>query len=305
MTTTVPAAPAPPAPGSGLPARPRSQRVRLARLARRLGVRGLLGLAILAIVITLTIFGPLLAPHDPARQNYTALMRPPSADYLLGTDNLGRDVLSRIIYGAQASVQVGLLAVSLVLVLGILLGLPSGYYGGMVDRLIMGLTDGLLAFPALVLALSITAALGPGLNNLIVAIGITTTPAFARLLRGQVLTVREREFVLAARCIGGSDFSIATRHVFPNTISPLIVQFSVSVGGAILTEAALSFLGLGVQPPTPSWGSMLREGYGFMDRAIWFPLSAGAAITLTVLGASFVGDALRDVLDVRARSDFR
>lgn len=268
-----------------------------------MGVRGVLGAGMVALITAVAIFAPMLAPYDPGKQDYTAIMKPPSATHLLGTDNLGRDVYTRVLYGAQASVRVGLLAVSLALMLGILLGLPSGYFGGRLDRLITGLLDALLAFPGLVLALSITAALGPGINNLIVAIGITATPTFGRLLRAQVLSLREREFVQAARCLGASDLRIALRHIFPNAISPLIVQFSVAVGAAILTEANLSFLGLGVQPPAPSWGSMLREGYGFMDRAIWFPLSAGMIITLTVLGASFLGDALRDLFDVRARAD--
>jgi ABC-type dipeptide/oligopeptide/nickel transport system permease subunit len=261
------------------------------------------GACIVVLIAAVASIAPLLSPYDPGKQDYGAILKAPSAAHLLGTDNLGRDVFSRIVYGAQASVRVGLLAVSLALVLGILLGLPSGYFGGRIDRVITGLFDALLACPGLVLALSITAALGPGINNLIVAIGITATPTFGRLLRAQVLTVREREFVIAARCLGSTDLRLALRHIFPNTVSPLIVQFSVAVGAAILTEANLSFLGLGVQPPMPSWGSMLREGYGFMDRAIWFPLSAGMVITLTVLGASFLGDSLRDLFDVRTRRD--
>ncbi len=265
----------------------------------------MLGACIIALAVLVAVFAPLLAPYDPAKQDYSAILKAPSVTHLLGTDNLGRDVLARVIFGAQASMRVGLFAVSLALVLGILLGLPSGYFGGLTDRVITGVLDGLLAFPALVLALSITAALGPGINNLIVAIGITTTPAFARLLRAQVLTIREHEFVIAARCLGGSDLRIAARHVFPNALSPLIVQFSISVGAAILTEASLSFLGLGVRPPVPSWGSMLQEGFGFVDRAAWYPVSAGMAITLTVLGASFLGDALRDLLDVRTRVETR
>ena len=268
-----------------------------------MGVRGVLGLGMVTLVTAVAILAPVLAPYDVGKQDYTVIMKPPSPAHLLGTDNLGRDVYTRILYGAQASVRVGILAVSLALILGILLGLPSGYFGGRVDRLITGFLDALLAFPGLVLALSITAALGPGINNLIVAIGITATPTFGRLLRAQVLTIREREFIQAARCLGASHLRIALRHIFPNAISPLIVQFSVAVGAAILTEANLSFLGLGVPPPAPSWGSMLREGYGFMDRAMWFPLSAGMIITLTVLGASFVGDALRDLFDVRSRAD--
>ena len=283
--------------------RSRSWRARSSRVIRRFGVRGVLGAATVVLITAVAILAPVLAPYDPGKQDYTAIMKAPTAAHLLGTDNLGRDVFTRIIYGAQASVRVGLLAVSLALVLGILLGLPSGYFGGRTDKIITGLLDALLAFPGLVLALSITAALGPGINNLIVAIGVTATPTFGRLLRAQVLTLREREFIQAARCLGASHARIALRHIFPNAISPLIVQFSVAVGAAILTEANLSFLGLGVQPPAPSWGSMLREGYGFMDRAIWFPVSAGMIITLTVLGASFLGDALRDLFDVRARAD--
>ncbi|MCC7368321.1 MAG: ABC transporter permease [Chloroflexi bacterium] len=283
--------------------RSRSRQARLRRLVLRMGVRGVLGFCMVTAITLVAFLAPVLAPYDPGKQDYTAIMKPPSAAHLLGTDNLGRDVLTRVIYGAQASVRVGLMAVTLALVLGTMIGLPSGYFGGWVDKVIMGLMDAQLAFPGLVLALGITAALGPGLNNLIVAIGITATPTFGRLLRAQVLTLREREFIQAARCIGSSDLRIALRHILPNAVSPLIVQFSVAVGAAILTEANLSFLGLGVQPPAPSWGSMLREGYGFMDRAMWFPLSAGTVITLTVLGASFLGDSLRDLFDVRARAD--
>jgi len=278
-------------------------RERLSRVLRYVGVRGQLGAAIVALITAAALLAPVLSPYDPSKQDYAAIMKAPSMVHLLGTDNLGRDVFSRVLFGAQASVRVGLLAVSLALMLGIALGLPSGYFGGRTDRIIMGLLDALLAFPSLVLALSITAALGAGINNLVVAIGITATPTFGRLLRGQVLAVREREFVLAARCLGAGHARVALRHIFPNAVGPLIVQFSVAVGAAILTEANLSFLGLGVQPPAPSWGSMLREGYGFMDRALWFPLSAGTIITLTVLGASLLGDALRDVFDVRARSE--
>lgn len=272
-----------------------------ARWVRRLGVRGLVGFWMLLAVILVALLAPVLAPYDYAKQDYEALLHAPSLQHPLGTDNLGRDVLSRIIIGAQVSVKVGILAVILALALGILLGLPSGYFGGAIDRVINGLLDALLAFPALVLALSITAVLGPGENNLVVAIGITSTPAFARLLRAQVLVVREQDYVLAARSLGANHLRLALRHVFPNSMTPLLVQFSLSIGFAMLTEAGLSFLGLGVQPPQPSWGSMLREGYSYASQAPWFPVSAGMAITLAVLGANFLGDGLRDLLDVRLR----
>jgi peptide/nickel transport system permease protein len=188
-----------------------------------MGVRGVLGLCVVGLVTLVAALAPVIAPYDVGKQDYTAIMKPPSPAHLLGTDNLGRDVYSRVVYGAQASVRVGLMAVSLALVLGTLVGLPSGYFGGWVDRVIMGLLDAQLAFPGLVLALAITAALGPGLNNLIVAIGITAMPTFGRLLRAQVLTIREREFVQAAHCLGASDLRIALRHILPNAVSPLIV----------------------------------------------------------------------------------
>jgi peptide/nickel transport system permease protein len=218
---------------------------------------------------------------------------------LLGTDENGRDVLSRILYGTRISLMAGVFSVAIAVVLGVGSGLISGYFGGRLDNIIMRFMDALLAFPTLVLALAITAALGPGLRNAMIAIGIVYTPLFARLTRGQVLSVREREFVEAARTIGSGHLRIMAQHILPNVFAPLIVQISLSIALAILAEATLSFLGLGVQPPEPSWGSMVSRGKDYLDLAPWLAFAPGAAILMAVIGFNFLGDAIRDALDPR------
>ncbi|HEY7909380.1 MAG TPA: ABC transporter permease, partial [Thermomicrobiales bacterium] len=215
---------------------------------------------------------------------------------------LGRDTLSRVIYGARISLEVGIIAVGISLVIGVLLGLIAGYTGGATDAIIMRIMDGLLAFPALVLALAITAMLGPSLSNVMLAIGITGIPSFARLVRGQVLTTKQLEYVQAAQSVGASDWRLMLRHILPNILAPIIVQASISVAAAILAEAGLSFLGLGIQPPTASWGSMLNVAKGYLSRTAWLAIAPGTAIFVTVLGFNFLGDAIRDVLDPRLRS---
>ncbi len=257
------------------------------------------GAAIATGWLVVAIFAPLLAPHDPLAQTF-APSESPSAAHLFGTDELGRDVLSRVLYGSRVSLQVGIIAVSISLVIGTALGLIAGYSGvGLVDTIIMRCMDALLAFPTLVLALAITAALGPSLTNVMIAVGVVGIPAYARLVRGQVLSVAKREYVEAARVVGVPDLRIIWRHVLPNVTAPLIVQASLGVAFAILSEASLSFLGLGVQPPTPSWGGMLSFGKDWLDRAPWMAIAPGSAIFITVLAFNFLGDGIRDALDPR------
>lgn len=243
------------------------------------------------------LLAPVLAPYDPLEPNYKAMMQSPNSAHVLGTDDLGRDTLSRILYGAQVSLQVGLIAVGIATVLGVFLGLWAGYRGGWIDDLIMRIMDGLYAFPTLVLAIAIVAVLGTSLFNAMLAIAVAAAPRFARLVRGQVLSLRQREFVTAARSVGVPDGRILLRHILPNTLGIIIVQASLNIAFAILTEASLSFLGLGVQPPTPSWGTMLRLGYGFLEQSPWLAFTSGLAITITILGFGLFGDGLRDLLD--------
>lgn len=271
------------------------------QFGRRLGrkPRAVVGAAMIAAMTISAVFAPVIAPYDPAEQRFTSLLQGPSAAHPLGTDELGRDTLSRVIYGARVSLQVGIIAVGLSLLIGGCLGLVSGYAGGTVDSIIMRTMDGLLAFPALVLALAITAMLGPSLRNAMIAIGVTGVPSFARLVRGQVLAVRDLEYVQAAQSVGAGHGRIMLRHVLPNTTAPIIVETSIAVPAAILAEAGLSFLGLGVQPPTPSWGAMIDTAQGYMQREPWIAIAPGGAILITVLAFNFLGDALRDALDPR------
>jgi peptide/nickel transport system permease protein len=258
-----------------------------------LRVRGAaLGLAVLVVLFV-------LAPREPNFQSYADVLQPPSFWYPFGTDDLGRDVLSRIIYGSRVSLEVGLISIGLALVGGVPLGLISGYLGGRVDDVLMRIMDAIFAFPALVLALAITAALGMGIGNAMIAIGLVQVPVFARLVRGQVLTIRERDYVAAARVLGATPARIIRDHVWPNVTAPVIVQSSLGVTTAIITEASLSFLGVGVRPPTPSWGSMLSQGYQYLETAPWLAAASGAAIFVTVLGLNFFGDGLRSMLDPR------
>mgnify|MGYP001103565222 CR=1 FL=1 len=258
-----------------------------------------IGLIILAVVTFAAIFANLIAPYPPNEQDYQSFLQPPSAQHLLGTDDLGRDVLSRVIFGARVSIQVGVVAVGLALVLGVTLGLVAGYVSGISETLIMRFVDAIQAFPGLILALAITAALGPSLRNVMIAIGITSTPIMARLTRGQVLSVREREYVAAARVIGASPARILFRHIWPNTTAPVVVQATLRIATAIVTEASLSFLGAGVPPPTASWGSMLRSGSQVLGQGIWLSTAPGIAIFVTVLAFNFVGDGLLQALNPR------
>ena len=283
---------------------PRSWAVRGRRFFRQLLETRLVGtgLTISAIVFLCAIFADLVAPYDPSTQDYLALTEAPSSAHWLGTDDLGRDILTRIIYGARVSLQVGIIAVGIAVTLGVTLGLLAGYVGGFVDDVIMRFIDSVQAFPGLILALGITAALGPGIGNAMIAIGFVSTPAMARLTRGQVLSLREREFVHAAQVIGASPLKIMSRHIWPNATAPIIVQATLLVASAIVTEASLSFLGVGVKPPTPSWGSMLRTGSQYLEVAPWLAFAPGVAIFLTVLAFNFVGDGMRRALDPRLMS---
>ncbi len=282
------------------PVRENGIRDLLARLvrARLAGV----GLVVTVGFVLSAILAPVIAPYSPTKQQMTNALKPPSIDHWLGTDQLGRDMLSRVLYGGQASLEVGFLSVGIALFFGVMMGLVAGYWGhSWIETVIMRAMDALLAFPALVLALAFVAALGPGLNNTIIAIGIVYTPAFARLTRAQVLSAKEQEYIEAARTVGVPDVRIMVRHLLPNVSAPLIVQASLGFATAILAEAALSFLGLGVQPPTPSWGEMLSSARGYLETDPWLIVGPGVAIFLAVLGLNFIGDGIRDVLDPRLR----
>ena len=259
-------------------------------------------LAIVVALVLVAIFAPLLAPYNPERTDFSAALAAPSWSHWLGTDNLGRDMLSRIIFGARISVQVGIIAVGISVAVGVPIGLLVGYTRiGPVDTAVMRCIDAVLAFPTLVLALAISAVLGPSLQNVMIAVGFVGVPSYARLIRGQVLAVRQNEYIEAARSIGLTDVRILARYVLPNVTAPLIVQASIGVAFAIMSEASLSFLGLGVQPPTPSWGGMLSIGKDYLQLAWWMSIVPGFAIFITVLAVNFLGDGIRDALDPSLR----
>jgi peptide/nickel transport system permease protein len=248
-------------------------------------------------VVACAVLAPLLSPYDPTSQSLMNALLPPDADHPLGTDEFGRDVFSRVLHGGKISLLVGVFAVLLSSIAGTILGQIAGFRGGRLDEAVMRIMDALFAFPALVLALVINTILGTSLTNATLAIAIVATPGFARLARGSTLAVREREFVEAARTLGAPTHRILGRHILPNILPPLIVNASNLMSAAIITEGSLSFLGLGVQPPTPSWGSMMRNGYGYLDTSPWLALAPGLAMMVTVLAFNFLGDAIRDALD--------
>ena len=262
---------------------------------------GMIGAIIIAILLIMAVFGPWLAPYDPNKMEFSVVFSPPSLQHPLGTDDFGRDILSRIMYGARVSLIVGIIAVGIAGTVGTLLGMLAGYGSRVLDESIMRMMDVLFAFPTILLALAIMAILGKGVVNAMIAIGIVYIPIFARIARSSVLTVKNEEFVDAARALGGSDVHILRRHILPNILAPLIVETSLSLSFAILAEAALSFFGLGTQPPDPSWGRMLSEGRGFYQQSPWMGLFPGLAIMLAVMGFNFLGDGLRDSLDPRMR----
>jgi peptide/nickel transport system permease protein len=281
---------------------PRVRDQRWSLVKRALTARGApFGAAVLALVVLMALFAPLIAPYDPLKQDLANARAAPSAEHLLGTDDLGRDVLARVIYGSRVSLIAGLASVAAAVVAGSLLGLAAGFAGGWLDGLVMRVVDAILSFPGLVLALALGAVMGVGLTGVVIALGVVYTPTFARLMRGQVLTIREREFVQAARVIGAPNVRIVLQHVLPNVSTPIVIQASLSIAFAILAEASLSFLGLGVPPPEPSWGGMINQGRGYLQQAPWIVFGPGAALFVTVLGLNFVGDAIRDALDPRIR----
>jgi peptide/nickel transport system permease protein len=272
--------------------------------ARRRFVRsrtGLAGAVVLLVVMLAAIFAGQVSPYSPVRQDFRVERQPPSLTHLMGTDEFGRDVLSRVIWGAQASLQAGATAASIALVVGLVLGMLAAYYGGRTDNLIMRLMDIVLAFPYILLAIAVVAILGPGLRNAMIAIGIVYVPHYARVVRGAVLAVRARDYVEAARALGASDGRVMWQHVLPNTLAPVIVQTTLNVGTAIIDTAGLSFLGLGTQPPTPDWGNMLSDGRSYVIDSPWIATFPGLAILVTVLAFNLMGDALRDALDPRLR----
>ncbi len=260
--------------------------------------KAVIGLVILIIMTIAALFAPQIATHDPIDQT-PDFLEPPSSRHFFGTDDLGRDLFSRIVYGTRISLFVGVSTVLLSMVVGVLLGLLSGYYGGWLDNLIMRYIDLQWAFPNFIIAVYLVAVFGTGLSNVIVAITLAFLDDFARVVRGMVLSIREEEYVTAARSIGVSDRRMLLRHILPNTTAPVIVQATVSVSYAILAEAGLSFLGLGVKPTTPTWGLILSDSRSFISRGWWLAVFPGLAITITVLSINFFGDALRDILDVR------
>lgn len=259
----------------------------------------LVGLIIVSIIAVLALLAPVLPIADPFQTSWTALRKPPSALFWMGTDDLGRDILSRMVWGAQSSLLAGVVSVTIAAVLGIPVGLISGYFGGWIDVVISRFTDALLALPFLVMAIALAAFLGPSLTNAMIAIGFSAMPIFIRLTRGQVLAVRSEEYIEGARSVGLGHIEIMSRYILPNILPPIIVQATLTIATAILAEASLSFLGLGQQAPEASWGSMLSTAKNFLSQAPWMAMWPGAAIFLIVIGFNLLGDGLRDALDPR------
>lgn len=260
-----------------------------------------LGFVILVILIGVAVFAPYIAPYDPYDAQMLQSLDTPSAQHLLGCDELGRDILSRIIYGARISLRVGLEAVAFALGIGIILGAIAGYYGGRIDLLIMRLMDIMLAFPSILLAIAFMSVLGRGIDNAIIAIAVVSIPEYARIVRGSVLSIKENDYITAARAIGNTDAGIILRHILPNVLAPIVVRATLGISSAILDTAALGFLGLGVAPPTAEWGTMLGTGRGYIWNAPHLLTFPGMAITITVLAFNLMGDGLRDAMDPRLR----
>jgi peptide/nickel transport system permease protein len=275
----------------------------VARAWRRLQQRrsAMIGLVVMVVLVLVAVFAPLIAPYDPAQQTWTAVRKPPSWQHWFGTDESGRDLFSRVVFGARASLLAGVISVSIALGVGVPIGLLAGYRGGWIDALISRITDAMLACPFLILAIALAAFLGPSLTNAMIAIGVTATPIFVRLTRGQVFSVKVEDYVEAARAVGNSAVRIAFRHILPNILPALLVQATLAIATAIIAEASLSFLGLGQQPPAPSWGSMLNTAQRFLTNAPWMAIWPGLAIFLAVLSFNLLGDGLRDALDPRER----
>lgn len=264
--------------------------------------RAVVGGVILVIILGMMLFAPYVTSYDPTKQNMRERLQAPSRTHVLGTDQFGRDIYSRVVYGARLSLKVGFSSIAVSLVVGSALGLLAGYYGGALDNLIMRFIDILLALPGFLLALSIVAALGPGLDNVIMAIGVSYIPSFARMMRSSVIATRELDYVDAAEALGASDWRIIMSHILPNSVSPIIVLTTLSLAGAILSAAGLSFLGMGAQPPTPEWGSMIATARPFIRVSHWSVTVPGLAIFITVMCLNLVGDGLRDALDPRLKN---
>ena len=262
---------------------------------------GLVGLIGVLLVVLLAIFAPIIAPYAPDKMHTLHTMEGPSSQFLFGTDEFGRDIFSRVVYGAQVSLQVGLIAVGIGAFFGLLFGLWAGFFQGKIDQFIMRIMDIFFAFPDILLALTIVAVLGPSLTNTMIAIGIVFTPVFTRLIRSAVLTVKENEYITNAEAVGVSNTKIIVKHIAPNVMAPFIVQITLALSGAILTEAGLSFLGLGVQPPDPSWGVMLNESRSYMEIAPWMMAFPVTAIIITIFCFNLLGDSLRDLLDPKLK----
>jgi peptide/nickel transport system permease protein len=297
MTASL-ATPHPPTEGEAVTVESPGRRA-LRRLVRRKGA--MVALGIILLLVLLAILAPSIAPYDPTKQSWAAVRKAPSALYWFGTDEVGRDILSRIIYGARASLMAGVISVGIAIAVGVPVGLVAGYAGGLVDGIISRFTDAMLACPFLILAIALAAFLGPSLGNAMIAIGVTATPIFVRLTRGQVLSVKAEDYVEAARAIGNPPWRIAFRHILPNVLPQLLVQATLTIATAIIAEASLSFLGLGQQPPAPSWGSMLNAAQRFLTTAPWMAVWPGLAIFITVMSFNLLGDGLRDALDPRAK----
>lgn len=257
--------------------------------------------AILSALTILAVFAPIIAPYGFADQDSSVSLVQPSADHLLGTDRLGRDVLSRIIFGARISLRIGFISVGIAALVGLPMGIAAGYFGKWVDEILMRVTDAMIAFPNIIFLLGVVAVLGPGVRNVMIAIGLNAFPLYARLIRASTLSLKQRDFVLAARALGSTDRRILWRHILPNAIQPLIVQGSLALGGAVLSEAALSFLGIGIEPPTPTWGVIIASGFTVIRTNPWISIAPGFFIVAFVLAVNLLGDRLRDVLDPRLR----
>ena len=272
----------------------------LHRLKRNPGA--IAGAVVLTTMILLAAFAPMIAPYDPIAQDSTAIRAAPSAKHLFGADTFGRDIFSRVLYGGRMSLPVGFVAVSITAVVGVALGLIAGYYGGRIDTIVMRWVDLMLAFPGILLAMALVAILGTSLFNLMLAVGIAAIPEYTRVVRGTVLSAREAEYVTAARVSGTRDRAIVLRHILPNVLPPVIVLATLGIAGAIILGSTLSFLGLGIKPPTPEWGNMLSDGRSMMRHQWWVSFFPGLAIMLTVLAINLLGDGLRDALDPRLRN---
>jgi peptide/nickel transport system permease protein len=262
---------------------------------------GMVGLAVILVNVLMAVLAPWVATHDPLKVDVVRRSAPPSQEFWFGTDDFGRDIFSRVIYGSRISLEISVLSVLVATLLGVIIGATAGYYGGWADNLLMRFMDAIMSFPAILLAIGIMAVRGGSIYNVVLALGFVYIPRFARIVRGSVLSLKEKEFVEAALAMGIGDVTIIFRHILPNCLAPLIIQGTISLAYAILAEAALSFLGLGAPPPAPSWGNILSDARNFMLDAPWMTVFPGIAITIAVLGYNLFGDALRDVLDPRMK----